>query len=281
MAEEWIDVVFFRRLAHPLIPLLIRLKMSPNQVSTTSLVAGLLASWVVLEGYFGWGSLIAIAAVVLDCCDGGLARLTGKASPLGHILDGFFDICWITAFWLAIYFSGYFQRLEIKILPLMIAASSSYIIHCWRFDGMKVTYLEMVEPRESENPLYMSDVTSLVKNKWKSGRLFEAFIGCLMAFHLYFFVRGTKKKKNFDMIPEAKSVVRAKLAPLVKTMSWLGLSHHITLIVIGMILTPWSPYPLMSAFWIIFVPMNLVYFYCELRWRSSLARMRSDGVLPT
>jgi hypothetical protein len=70
-------------------------RITPNQITFLSAIiaAGAAAMIALLPGH-GW--LVAAALVfelsfVLDCADGQLARLRGKASPLGHLLDFLMD----------------------------------------------------------------------------------------------------------------------------------------------------------------------------------------------
>jgi hypothetical protein len=83
-----------RRLSKPLTEVALRLGMSPNQVSLTSLVVGLLAA-----GLFGvagfWatlaGAVLLQASIVIDCVDGEVARRTRRFSDLGAWLDASTD----------------------------------------------------------------------------------------------------------------------------------------------------------------------------------------------
>jgi len=92
--------IFFNRfvarpLAVPVVALLARTRVTPNQVTLASLAVFVLAAagLVALPGH---GGLLAAVAVltfsyVLDCADGMLARLTGRSSPFGSFLDFTFD----------------------------------------------------------------------------------------------------------------------------------------------------------------------------------------------
>ncbi len=82
--------------------LFIKLGWSPNSVTLLSLLFGVAGSFffysqnaaVNLIGIF-----IEYLAVVLDCCDGQIARITNNSSQLGRFLDGMVD----TANFLAVY----------------------------------------------------------------------------------------------------------------------------------------------------------------------------------
>jgi archaetidylinositol phosphate synthase len=82
----------FRRLAHPLVLVLARLRVPPPLVVAAAGASGLAAA---LE--LGRGSLLAAALLVqlktlLDNADGQLARLTGRTSAFGRYLDSEVDL---------------------------------------------------------------------------------------------------------------------------------------------------------------------------------------------
>jgi len=86
-------------IVHPLSDRLLapalRLGIHPNTVSFTGMGLGALAGWC----YWHWqqplfviaGFLLMVAWHVMDGLDGKLARASGKASPLGRVIDGVCD----------------------------------------------------------------------------------------------------------------------------------------------------------------------------------------------
>ena len=62
-------------------------RVTPNQLTIASIIAGLLCALFYAHGYFISGSLLLFVSHVLDCADGNLARITGKFSPIGKWLD--------------------------------------------------------------------------------------------------------------------------------------------------------------------------------------------------
>lgn len=90
----WTEVLT-RPFAALLLVVLERTPITPNQVTFLSIFTAI-AGAAVLVLWPGWmglvvGALILQAAYVLDCADGQLARLTGIASPVGHLLDFLMD----------------------------------------------------------------------------------------------------------------------------------------------------------------------------------------------
>lgn len=281
--EEWLDYYFYRRIAYRLIPYLYRLKLSPNQVTTLSLGSGLLASYLVYHHQFVMGAILALIAIFFDCCDGQLARLTGQTHPLGRAMDGTFDAIWITTLWLSIYHSHALQHRGIHslfLLWLMIFAAISMVLHCWRFDGIKIHYLLLADPSFSEKNLSFDEAKKLTIQLFKKGQLFLAFIGVCMAFQAFFFLQGTGKKNpgNKASLNKANPGNRKILEPIINTWSWLGEGHHNTSVILGLLFLPLTPWVLIAAFAIILIPFNLWWVYCEFLWARGLKKViKNDG----
>ena len=64
--------------------------VTPNQITTLRIAAGLGAAGALAVGEGAWpavGAGVFVASMLLDRADGELARLSGKTSPLGHKYD--------------------------------------------------------------------------------------------------------------------------------------------------------------------------------------------------
>lgn len=75
----------------PIGKLLVKLKITPNMISWLSLVLGGVSAVFLAYGYFGSGALFAALSAFLDTLDGMVARMTGKASDAGEVLDACVD----------------------------------------------------------------------------------------------------------------------------------------------------------------------------------------------
>lgn len=273
--EEFFDYYFYRRLAHRLVPILARLGLSPNQVTSLSLCCGLSASWAVLNRHFAAGALMAVFAIVFDCCDGQLARLTGKSSPFGRALDGVFDMIWVACFWFAIFFSGALQDSGFPgILSLMIPASLSMFAHCWRFDGIKLKASELSGEGDREGDVDADESWRALKGHLRRFNLPMALLIFCQWFQMYFFVRGNRKKALSR--PDARTALRVKAAldPILDDCSWIGEGHHNTLVLLGVLFLPFTPWVSVAAFWVILVPMNLWWLRCEFKFARAVKEIR-------
>ena len=75
----------------PLGKFLIFCRVSPNQVSWSSLLLGIVAGACLAFGHFGSGAVFATISALLDSLDGIVARNTGLASDAGEVLDAAVD----------------------------------------------------------------------------------------------------------------------------------------------------------------------------------------------
>ncbi|MBC7386674.1 MAG: CDP-alcohol phosphatidyltransferase family protein [Cryobacterium sp.] len=75
----------------PLARFLVALGITPNMISWTSLVFGLLAGICLAFGHFGFGGACAVVSGFMDSLDGMVARLTGVSSDAGEVLDATID----------------------------------------------------------------------------------------------------------------------------------------------------------------------------------------------
>lgn len=111
--EDWLDYHVIRPFCFLLSQWLARFDVHPNTVTVWSMVLGV-ASCLFFgcgsfyyEGAYGLtmnltGVVLLMMGDILDCVDGQLARLTGKKSHLGRILDGITGFVWFIPIYLAL-----------------------------------------------------------------------------------------------------------------------------------------------------------------------------------
>lgn len=149
------------------------LRISPNMVTSASLVLVLLAMWAFWQGHYFWGLAAAWPMTFLDTVDGKLARVTLQSSPWGNVFDHSIDLihppfwwwAWIVglncvalpldqpALVLSIIVAGYIlQRLEEGLFIQMFKMD----IHVWqRFDSA----LRLVTARRNPNLVIVTVAT--------------------------------------------------------------------------------------------------------------------------
>ena len=271
LIEEKIDYYFYRRVAHLMVPIFYRLKFTPNQVTSLSLLSGLFACYSVYHFHFVAATLYGIFAICLDCSDGQLARLTGQSSPIGRAMDGLFDLIWIALFWLSIQWSHYFPIHGFDhLIWFMIAGGASMILHCWRFDGVRIQYFKLTNPKQAEKDLDLPTAMALMKSEFQKWHFFSAALGFCIVFHLTFFVNKKKKNTSLQLSQGRQDQIKTILDPEIVRWPWLGESIHNTLVLLGTFIAVWTPYGLILAIGLIAIPMNLYWIYCELKWHTAV-----------
>lgn len=88
--NTWIHKIARATIVRPLA----KTSVTPNQVTTVRILAGVSAALCLAYGKVEWsnyGAILFILSMLLDRADGDLARMTGRTSPGGHTYDLFAD----------------------------------------------------------------------------------------------------------------------------------------------------------------------------------------------
>ena len=116
--EDWLDLHVIRPFCYYCAVFFAKFDIHPNTVTIWSMVIGAASAFFFAQGSFHyegtWGLVMNIIAIVLlmvadifDCTDGQLARMTGKKSRLGRILDGVAGFAWFIPIYHAIVWRFY------------------------------------------------------------------------------------------------------------------------------------------------------------------------------
>jgi hypothetical protein len=151
--EEVLDLIIYRPLAFIFVKLIVGTNLTPNQITTTALFFGIIAS---LLFYFNTPTAFLIAGIlfivydVLDCADGQLARIKKNGTPIGRVLDGLADYIVTTLAYLFIGI-GFASNSEDPLLfwGLTIAAGISNAVHSSILDFYRNRFLDYALDRES------------------------------------------------------------------------------------------------------------------------------------
>ena len=124
--DGFIDRCVNRRVSGPLSRLFMKLGLSPNTITLLSLVLGLMGAACFAMGSYRSGILGALLfqlAVIMDCCDGEVARITFAESRLGQELDLVSDNIVHVAVFAGIAWGTYEQSpVHSGYLPLLLGA---------------------------------------------------------------------------------------------------------------------------------------------------------------
>ena len=113
--EENIDIYFTRPIGMVITLVCKRLGIHPNAVTIFSFFLGIAAGWMFYHTdlvHNIYGVLLLMAANFCDSADGQLARMTGKKTLTGRMLDGFASDVWFLSVYVAICL-----RLQGELMP--------------------------------------------------------------------------------------------------------------------------------------------------------------------
>jgi hypothetical protein len=128
--EDWLDLHVVRPFCYYWAVLFAKLDIHPNTVTILSMIIGAVSAifFGCASFYYSgtWGLMMNIIAILLlcladifDCTDGQLARMTGKKSRLGRILDGVAGFAWFIPIYHAMVYRFYLHHdLEFEFLGI-------------------------------------------------------------------------------------------------------------------------------------------------------------------
>jgi phosphatidylglycerophosphate synthase len=156
------------------------LGITPNMVTSLSLLLVIAAMWAFWEGHFALGLLAAWPMTFLDTVDGKLARVTLQSSPFGNVFDHSIDLIHPPLWWwawivglaaagmplengtlvLTVIVAGYvLQRLE----EGLFIAFFKMDMHVWqRFDSR----LRLITARRNPNLIILTAATLIGRPDW-------------------------------------------------------------------------------------------------------------------
>jgi phosphatidylglycerophosphate synthase len=99
-----------RKLSRPFVVFFLKIPVTPNQITTLSLISGLVAAVCFLQNDYRlrlFGAILFVFCYLLDNCDGEVARIKHLSSKFGDYYDTFVDWVVHTALFLALGYSNY------------------------------------------------------------------------------------------------------------------------------------------------------------------------------
>jgi CDP-diacylglycerol--glycerol-3-phosphate 3-phosphatidyltransferase len=124
-----------RLITDPLVPLISKLRLTPNIMTTIGLLVNLAAAVIIALGHLFWGGIVFLLAGLFDLLDGALARYMDKTTKFGALYDSTVDRITEAALMLSfIFITGpgawpYSVTLQLVLIFLALAGSflTSYI----------------------------------------------------------------------------------------------------------------------------------------------------------
>ena len=119
--EDWLDLHVVRPFCYWWAVFFAKFDIHPNTVTILSMVIGAASAFFFASGSFYYdgmqgllmniiGILLLCLADIFDCTDGQLARMTGKKSRLGRILDGVAGFAWFTPIYVLLVYRFYLHH---------------------------------------------------------------------------------------------------------------------------------------------------------------------------
>ncbi len=102
-----------------------KIGMTPNALTLLGLAFSIFTGWVIAEGYLFLGGLLVLFTGWFDMLDGALARITGKQSRFGALLDSSVDRISEAAIFLGllVFFADTNDTLEVVLCYVAIISS--------------------------------------------------------------------------------------------------------------------------------------------------------------
>ncbi len=208
--EDYFDLVFFRPLAFLLVKLIYPTRITPNQLTYTALVFGIISGILYAKGLpngFILGAIFFMLYNIFDCSDGQLARLKNSGTHAGRIIDGIADYI-ATAFvfiGIGIGFANHQENPSYWWMLIVLMGLSS-VVQAVLVDYYRNRFLDYVLPRknnyEAELESYRQEY-SLLKNqnnKWLDRVIIKIYLQ-YCAFQDKFTTKD-KKDNSFNTTPE-------------------------------------------------------------------------------
>lgn len=147
-ADEPVCTYFYRPVAWPLVRLLIKTPLTPNQVTLIGLVVGMIAGvFYYYGGHLNYvlGAFFFFLASVIDCVDGPLARLRKSESEFGKFFEGIADFLVGGSVILGFSLNIHNQGKTGNALILCIAIMASIIINNMGWDYTRTQFFSIMK----------------------------------------------------------------------------------------------------------------------------------------
>ncbi|RPI17469.1 MAG: CDP-alcohol phosphatidyltransferase family protein [Ignavibacteriae bacterium] len=165
--EETLDIIFYRPLGYYIALLCKKLSITPNTVTLTSILFGVIAGHLFFYNDIALnitGIAFLVFAETLDSADGQLARLTGIRSKYGRVLDGFAgNIVFISIYVHVSMRMANEGSAGIWIIGIALISAMSHSIQSAMADLYRTAYLYFVLNKNSE-----LDSPAEIKEKYQS-----------------------------------------------------------------------------------------------------------------
>jgi phosphatidylglycerophosphate synthase len=227
-AEELADLYIFRPIAFLIAKALVHTPVTPNQITSAALVAGLVAGFSFSTGTpqgFLIGALVYALSNTLDCADGMVARMKGNGTQLGRMIDVFADLITGTVLYIGIGvgLSHGGVPLPFNAIALMFVGGISVAVQFGIFDKERNHFLTRLHDDAEEQRVELVGLERelATSNEWWGKKLLTRQ-----------YIRFTQGQlRGLDTSPRLDAKQSARLLRL---WSIIGSSSHAVVLVVAM-----------------------------------------------
>ncbi|MEF3279430.1 MAG: CDP-alcohol phosphatidyltransferase family protein [Elusimicrobiota bacterium] len=222
--EDIFDLKFYHPFGYRFALIFNRLGFSPNTVSIIGMFVGILGGFLIYYDFLFLGAIFIVLASVLDSSDGQLARMTGKKSIYGRIIDGLAGYLMFGFIYLVIGIK-YFKTTGYISFILMIIAGLSNIIHSSVYDFYRTAIIHISKNKFDELYNYGSGMMK------KIYIFYSSYQKAICSVHMEY-IKNIVEKKNSILSDSEILEYRKKMLSNIQFINLLGDNWKINGIII-------------------------------------------------
>jgi len=287
-AEGVLDLYFYRKIGFQLAKFFAQLGMSPVAVTLLGGVFGIIAGHLYFYRNLGTniiGMVLHVCANALDNADGQLARLTGRTSRQGRIIDSVIDHLIFLNIYVHLTLRYLVHGASPAICLLAFAAGISHALQGAAADYYRNAYFHFVRGRLRDRFDSSSDLRSNYRElEWRR----HPWNKCLLALYLNFTRQQEMLAPKLNRLrqavarlspPELPERLRARYAASAKPMFklWGFLMTNTRMLVLFALLFIGQP---VWYFWVELTVFNFLLIYLLVREQSMSQRLLEDVFAP-
>jgi len=185
--EDPVNRYLHRTLAYLFVRSIFRTSITPNMITLSSVVVGLVAGCAFL-----WGTPTAMfvggvclwTAAILDGADGILARAKNLHSEFGRALDGSADVLVAVFTVFPAFYHIWVTHHNPYHLVLMVPALGLTVVHLATYDFYKESYLQATRPGQGREGRDADEIGETVRAADDEGRIIQMAIKFILVPHL-------------------------------------------------------------------------------------------------
>lgn len=292
--EEWLDIYFTRPIGYAWTRFFMAFNVHPNVVTIFSIFLGIGAGVMFMhEGlyYNIAGVLLLMWANFYDSCDGQLARLTGKKTQWGRILDGFAGDVWFFFIYVAAVVRMFHQEIpfthvEWQWYGFALCLLSGVFFHarqCQLSDYYRNIHLYFLPGASHELHSSVQERQHLSETSWRSNFWWRIFLMAYIRYthaqesltpHFQQMMHYIHEERSGEVTDAFRQDFRKQSLPLMKYANFITFNWRaITLYVAFLVDLPYI-YPLMELTFFTFVALYMQHRH-ESMCRTFLAKLKA------